>query len=355
MKLYFDNIIFSLQKAGGISLVWSELLKNINNLNKENTCFEYKNAKDNLFYKEINLSNFKIRFLHFFNKILSQFIKISINEKEPFIFHSSYFRLCNNPKAVNITTVHDFIYEQSKMSLKQKFRIYLDYKVIRKSDAIVCVSENTKNDLIKYIPTIDKNKIYVIYNGVSEDYYKIEEKIISKYKNFILFVGSRNGYKNFDFAINAIANTNFNLLIVGKPLIENELKVLNRLLPNRYECISFPSNGFLNVLYNSVYCLLYPSSYEGFGLPILEAQKAGCPVIALNKSSIPEIIGNKDLLISELDDFQVKNNLYKLQDPKFRNYIIQEGIVNSRRFSWEKMAEQYYQLYNNLLSINQYL
>lgn len=92
-----------------------------------------------------------------------------------------------------------------------------------------------------------------------------------------------------------------------------------------------------------------PSSYEGFGLPIIEAQKAGCPVIALNASSIPEIVGDNSLLMPELSSNLFENLLKELNNKEKRSTIIEAGIKNSQNFSWRKMASEYLALYNKLL------
>ena len=345
--IIFDNIIFSLQKAGGISVVWQNIIKNLLILTNDINFLENPNT-DNIFRQELNIPS-RLIIKQKLYPIVSQLIHPKINIDYPFIFHSSYFRTCNNPNAINITTVHDFIYEQGKPSFKQKIRIKLNYNAIKKSDAIICISENTKYDLLKFLPEIDKNKIHVIHNGVSEDYYRLIDKPYSEYKDFILFVGGRQSYKNFDYIVKSLVNTRYKLLICGKPLSEQEMKLLNDNIPNQYTSIRFPTNEELNKIYNSVYALVYPSSYEGFGIPILEAQRAGCPVIALNSSSIPEVIGSTPLLLNELSTKELINKLNLLDDEDIRIKIIENGISNSKRFSWEKTTQEYFNLYNKLI------
>ena len=105
----------------------------------------------------------------------------------------------------------------------------------------------------------------------------------------------------------------------------------------------------LNSLYNEAFCLFYTSLYEGFGLPILEAQQAGCPVIALNSSSIPEVIGDQRLLIDQVSEDSIGHAINLLNDPEQRELIIEQGLRNVKRFSWDKMAEEYYNLYNSIV------
>ena len=105
------------------------------------------------------------------------------------------------------------------------------------------------------------------------------------------------------------------------------------------------SNRQLNILYNGAKAFVYPSSYEGFGIPVLEAQRAGCPVIAYNSSSIPEIIGDTPLLMNSLDEVELCSKLELLSDEKLCLDVIQKGLENAKRFSWNKMYEQLASLY----------
>lgn len=348
--IYLDNIIFSLQKTGGISSVWANLLYNLITQQLQLKLIEYPHSEDNIFRKQLHIDEKSIIYNNHFNKILSQFTSPKIDFGNKFIFHSSYFRTCNNKKAINVTTVHDFIYEQGNPTLKEKLRIKLNYSAIRKSDAIVCVSENTKKDLFKYLPDTDSSKVFVIHNGVSDDYNKLDIVPYPELRDSILFVGGRQSYKNFDFVVKSLVATNYKLIVCGADLKDDEKFLLEKYIPHRYSLISFPSNEELNKLYNSVYCLAYPSSYEGFGLPVLEAQRAGCPVIALNCSSIPEIIGETPILMKDMNKTAFLTSLDKLNVDSIRNTVIDKGLDNSKRYSWKKMADEYLKLYQNLLS-----
>lgn len=354
MKIIFDNIIFSLQTTGGISVVWENMLKNFSR--QANISYiEYSGAQNNLSRKTLQLPLDDI-ISKSLNPKLAEFQspKVAYYGDDNFIFQSSYFRTCKHPKAINVTTVHDFIYEQWKPTLKQKMRIFLNYRAIRKSDAVVCISENTKRDLLKYIPDLDISKISVIYNGVSEDYHCLNSIPYPEFKNHVLFVGGRQVYKNFGYTVESLSRSKYHLLICGKPLSDDEKYLLEIYLPNKYSCITFPSNEELNKIYNSVYALVYPSSYEGFGIPILEAQRAKCPVIAFNSSSVPEVAGDGAILLNNLTSYALINALDRLNDKSFRFDLIEKGFINSQRFSWVKMTNDYLKLYQKLLDRKNY-
>jgi glycosyltransferase involved in cell wall biosynthesis len=342
MNLVLDNVIFSLQKSGGVSSYWSEIIRRVQISESLNTIYlEDKLAKENIFRSSINIDRADIHTVR--TSFMSRALPLKLTIGDRFVFHSSYYRFTDNPKATVITTVHDFIqerYSQSKLSLNSLMK----RRAIVNSDKIIAISESTKRDLLNFFPSIDSSKVEVIHNGVSEDYFPIPNLDVEL--NQVLFVGSRANYKNFHLAVQVVERyRDFILTIVGPTLSSREISFLNRYLPNgRWRFFDNPSNHELNCLYNSSTFLLYPSSYEGFGMPIVEAMKAGCPVLALNTSSIPEVAGGAAFLsdIPSLEDFvvgvdSILNN---------RDYYVQLGFVNAKRFTWDKAFNQICKIYN---------
>lgn len=344
MKIIFDNIIYSLQHSGGISSVWSNLITRIMSRQDEIQFLEYDNACDNIFRKDIRINDKQVIRKNSRYMMLKRYINPKINLNSNFIFHSSYFRTSSNPNAINITTVHDFIYEYYvKDPLKRFMHCHQKNEAIRHSDYIICISENTKKDLLYFLPDTDPKKIFVIYNGVSTDYYISKKK--KKTNNNIVFVGNRNGYKNFDKIIEPIVICEKELVIVGKPLSQNEIKLIES-YNCKYHYAGYLSNHNLNKLYQEAFCLIYPSEYEGFGLPVIEAQKAGCPVIALKRSSIPEIYGtDQHLLLNSTSTKDFVEKIKLLEKDNIRIASIESGIRNADKYSWDKAVEEYYKLY----------
>lgn len=353
-QIVLDNIAFSGQKSGGVSVVWMNLIKAIQNERAQDLyCLEYPSALDNICRKQLSIDNVEIRNPQYPFFIERRLLNPRIDINKPFVFHSSYYRLCNNKKALNVTTVHDFIYEKFGKGISKFFHCRQKYKAIRKSNAVVCITENTKKDLLKYLPDVEPAKIRVIYNGVSDVFHPLENKTKGHLGKYILFVGQRKCYKNFKLTVESIKDLDHNLAIVGPPLRVEEIEYLNNMVGNkRYKSYVRISDDELNELYNSAFCLSYPSIYEGFGIPILEAQRAGCPVIAYNGSSIPEVIGKTPLLLNTLSTIEFQDKLRLLEDNQLRETIITEGFQNASRFSWEKMGEEYLQLYKELESNN---
>ena len=353
MKIIIDNIIFSLQKSGGISVVWKEHLSRLLAepiISDLISIYEFNNAFDNIFRKELNLKKNIIHTEIDKHLAIKRYLSPNIKHTKDDIFHSSYYRYLKGAR--NITTIHDFTYEYYVKGIKQEVHTWQKKQAVRNSDKIICISNNTRDDLLRFIPQIDSNKIEVIYNGVNEGFYQLKtpQKIIGfpyDTKEYILFVGDRKSpYKQFDLAIKTAAFSKKPLAIVGRSITAEEQIKLQGI---KYYVLTGVSTETLNILYNNAYCLLYPSLYEGFGIPVIEAQRAGCPVIAGANSSIIEVIGKGGIALEKLNVSNIVDSLKALESSAFRNDIIQEGLNNAQRFSWDKTYEQTLKVYKSLM------
>lgn len=152
-----------------------------------------------------------------------------------------------------------------------------------------------------------------------------------------MFVGNRVHYKNFELACKVAAEAKIKLKIVGSKLTNEEQINTQQILGDNYEELGYITNGELNELYNAAFALIYPSSYEGFGLPIVEAQKSGCPVLALKNSSIEEIIGDKEQLIDSPSINHFIRQINKLKDDTYRQQIIKKELKMLRHTRGRKL------------------
>lgn len=363
MKVIFDNIIFSLQKSGGISNVWKELLQRIlQNKFIDYQIIEFQDSKNNFFRNQLvfnkNLTTKKKQFWFF----LVRYFDVHFISKEKYIFHSSYYRLASGKNVINVTTVHDFTYEHFFKGFSQMLHTWQKKRAILKSDGIICISESTKRDLLSFIPQIQQKKIRVIYNGVDEKFSKIDINI-PFVKNhtfddfeYVIYVGDhKSKYKNFEMAVRACCIQKIKLLIIGGGQLTNkEICFLNNSIGfGNYKLLLNVSVEDLNQYYNRAFCLLYPSVYEGFGLPVVEAQRAGCPVIATYSSSIPEVIADLFFAIKNPTPEKIVKKMHYLKlDSEIRNNTIKLGLEKSFLFNWNKTYEKtmdfYTDLYNNL-------
>lgn len=342
--IIYDGIVFSLQKMGGISIYYNEIFSRLKLNNIEFNLISYDNSNcivneyvDNVISKRARCSVGFERYL-------------DCKCKDYNIFHSTYYRLPKSNSGRIVTTVHDFTYEIYNSGIKRLVHSYQKKRAILNSDAIICISENTKKDLLHFIPECNEDKIHVIYNGVSEKFYPLECKKELKGK-YVLFIGARGGYKNFHSVIKAMAEHKDLLLIIvgGGGLSLEEIKVLTDSIPSRYSYYSNVTTENLNLLYNNAFCLVYPSLYEGFGIPVIEAMKAGCPVITTNSSSLPEVAGKAAILLNEPDVNSIADAIQELYEDSFRQNLVELGFSQASRFSWEITYLKTLELYDSLL------
>jgi glycosyltransferase involved in cell wall biosynthesis len=366
MEVLYDNIIFNLQKTGGISLYWSELIQRQLHDERLSAFFIERESvtTENMFRRYLPLPQCKIiKHSSVFPLKIERYLPIS---KTPAfnVFHSSYYRTAfsRTKESVSIVTVHDFIYERYVKGIKKSVHSWQKEKALLNADGIICVSASTKADLLKFHPEVDEKPVKVIHNGASYGYRPVDA--VAAYTHlhntyniqcpFILYVGSRHSnYKNFDLVVKAVKHTpSYNLVLIGGgELNKADIRLLDSSLQGKYFHLQYIPERELNMFYNTAHCLIYISSYEGFGLPLVEAQKAGCPVVAYSNSSIPELVASKCSLIEELTVNVVKKKIEQLEDLSYRQAVIEEGLANSNNFSWDacynQTVEFYHEVYQN--------
>lgn len=358
MNLLLDNIIFSLQKSGGASVVWQQHLERLLQ-NQEVRCsfLEYDNAELNFFRQQlfINKDLIDLRSSQFLS--FSRYLNLNNQNRDKHIFHSSHYRVESGNNVINVTTVHDFTYEHFINGLKQKVHSWQKNFAINNSNGIICVSESTKKDLLRFVPRISEKKIKVIYNGVDEGFKFLEYDVVFERKHlfddysYALYVGDRKAlYKKFDLAVDVCVLAKRPLLIIGGgELKEKELHNLkSKLGEGNFKSLLNVSVEDLNYYYNRAFCLLYPSLYEGFGIPVIEAQVAGCPVLATNSSSILEVIGNDYLAIHNPTPKKVASKMKELLANNLRKETIEQGFEKSKQFSWQNTYNETTQFYKEL-------
>ncbi|HEY3309431.1 MAG TPA: glycosyltransferase family 1 protein [Desulfuromonadaceae bacterium] len=354
MNVVLDHIVFHLQNAGGISTYWYELSKylvkqqdTIISHTLMNTVSEgiHSSWVDSLPRTVIDKRPLK----------LARYLKAPVGIKGKAIFHSSYYRLPQRTGLATVVTVHDFTYEHFRKGLPRLVHTKQKNTAICHADAIICVSENTKQDLLFFLPEINEANIHVIHHGASEDYRRLYGTISEfpelQQNPFVLFVGDRGCYKRFDIAVLATKrHAKLSLVIAGSQLSKQEIDFLNINLHNRWRYIGRISNIILNILYNLAFALIYPSSYEGFGMPVLEGMKSGCPVICSNLSSIPEVAGTAAVLVCEQSYEAYANAIEILFNPKIRAAIVESGLKHSASFTWEKCCKSTLDVYREVYS-----
>jgi len=267
-----------------------------------------------------------------------------------------------------IVTIHGLEYEFCPGVYSLFERLYMRWS-IRKSchwaKRVIAVSNNTKKDLIK-LYGVPEEKITVIYEGINSEISNFQFPISNKIPNtksqtlntkYLLFIGRLEERKNICGIINAfeILKNKYNLphkLVLagkfgyGKDSIKN--KIENCKYKNDIILTGYVSDEEKFELLKNADVFLFLTFYEGFGLPILEAQSVGTPVVTSDISSMPEISGNSAMLVDPKDANAIAEAVHKLiSDESYKNDIIEKGYQNIKRFSWEKCAEEVSNLLHN--------
>jgi glycosyltransferase involved in cell wall biosynthesis len=372
MKILYDHTVFQFQRYGGISRYFYELITRLS---------IKKDVDISLFHgfhiNEYALSEHKQNFDSYWgykwkykkpaalylwlifaipNKILfNNFIRSSdVN-----IYHPTYYRndLDKYNKSAIVLTVHDMIHElYPDQFIDSRFVIKTKKKSINAADQIICVSENTKKDLINMYD-VPEDKIKVIYHGnslpKSDEYLKRAdlEKMYSITKPYLLYIGDRKrSYKNFTMLLetySTMLSDRFDLVCFGGgDFNHNELKTIKSIRCSGKVIHLSGSDHLLASLYKNAFCFIYPSLYEGFGIPLLEAMGLGCPVIASNTSSIPKVVDKAALLFDPNSKDSLINVIELLESNESkREKLINLGFEQEKKFSWDKTAYETFKVY----------
>lgn len=354
MRIVLDNIIFSIQKAGGISGAWAML---INEFLKrpELDCFfiEREDVHQNIFRNNIDIPASRILTHSHLPLIADRYMPVRMREDAYFIFHSSYYRYSPVSYAKNVVTLHDFIYEQTachSFVAKAVHRLQKT-KALSNASVIVPVSHTTQEELSDRLPDIKKKTSVIPNAAICRPDNALSASNRSGQDRYILYVGSRTAYKNFYNAACAASISDMPMVIAGAPLSDKERQTLNDITPQlRYCEIPNPTQEELSRLYTDAFCLLYPSSFEGFGIPILEAQAHGCPVIISNCKACMETAGAGAIISTSVDADALAGQINLLRRNDVRDNVILRGIANESRFSWKSIADAYIKIYAELLN-----
>lgn len=341
--ILLDGIVFSLQTQGGVSVYFHELLQRLSNLDaRTELLIDEKSPVNSGFGKNLSIVRRSAR-------IAERYRDCPISD-DPRLFHSSYYRLPASRRVKVLTTVHDFTYEHFVSGPRRWVHSWQKFRAIRRSDLVICVSENTRRDLFEFLPDFPRERVHVVPNGVS-GLFRPLGLAPENSRPYVLFVGRRDSYKNFSVAVDTIARMDSVDLhcVGGGPFNAVEIWQLERCIPGRYRHMGSVSTEELNRLYNGALCLLYPSAYEGFGIPVLEAMRAGCPVVALNASSIPEVAGDAACLVDVAEPESLALAIDRMRDASYREDLRARGFVRAAGFSWDKTFAETMLLYEKLL------
>lgn len=336
MKVGFD--ISQIAHKGGVSVYTQELAKRL-------SC--YKNLETVFFYSSLrkpypgNLKNVKSYpipptiFEMLFNRL--RFFPIEYFVGNIDVFHSSDW-VQPPSEARKVTTYHDVVplkypqWSHPKIVEVHKRRLEIVEKEI---DMVIAVSESAKKDLLE-VSKIPEEKITVVYEAAGQQFKPQSEQAVEEFRRkmglpdkFVLAIGGIGERRNISRIKEATGN--YNLVVTGETI------------PNI-------ADQEMPLLYSSAQVLVYPSLYEGFGLPILEAMACGIPVITSNVSSMPEVGGDAALYVDPFSTSQMAKAVdAAVRDKKLREELIQNGFKQAKEFSWEKCTEKTVEIYQKLM------
>ncbi|MCL4382898.1 MAG: glycosyltransferase family 4 protein [Patescibacteria group bacterium] len=271
-----------------------------------------------------------------------------------------------------VVTVHDLtplVFPQYFPSgIRGRLKWGVQKCLLKKAEAIITDSENSKQDIVR-LTGFPKEKVHVVYLAPAAEFRQIKDTLLldrirEKYKlpkEFVLYVGDVTWNKNLPRLLEAVKTLDFPLVLVGKALTADnydkdnvwnqDLVKVQTLAKNntRILRLGFVPTEDLVVLYNLATVFVMPSIYEGFGLPVLEAMACGTPVVASKTSSLPEICGEAAILVDPYDRENLAKAIEKVvKDTKERNLLVEKGLIQASKFSWEKTTKETMRIYKKI-------
>ena len=289
-----------------------------------------------------------------------QYSKYLISKGNYDILHPTYYHpyFLKNLKTPYVITVHDMIHELMPEYFSQNDPVpYHKRLCIEKASHIIAISETTKEDLINILD-IHENRISVIHHGYKKPNIDSNQLKVDIKGNYILYVGDRAGYKNFTNFITALSpllleRHDLSLICAGGgefQITENEL-IMRLKLKGKVKQISATEQQ-LNSLYSNAIIFVFPSLYEGFGLPILEAFQNNCPIVASDNACFREILGNAGHYFDPNSHSEMLSKITNLIDnPSIREGLIKKGKEQLPKFAFEKCINKTIEVYHKISSI----
>lgn len=362
MNVLYDNQIFINQNYGGISRYFFELMslfeKDKDVSLKLPIVYTSNNylLESEIFYTRWFLNDKvfpgKTTLIKYSNSL---YAKLSLLKRDFDVFHPTYYDpyftkfIGNKPFVI---TVYDMIHELYPESFPlDNFTIKWKKETIGKASRIIAISENTKRDLVS-LYGIDEKLINVIHLASSLKIINASPVPFPLPEKYLLFVGQRGGYKNFKLFVEAFSSfsqreSDVSIVCVGGGSFNAEeielfkkLQIVDRIIQ------SSVADNVLATLYANALAFVFPSLYEGFGIPILEAFNCGCPAVLGNSGSLPEVGGDAALYFDPTDVVSIRCTLEQvIQDQELRKNLIEKGFERSKEFTWEKVARQTKEVY----------
>lgn len=368
MNVIVDGVIFQMQSKGGISRIYQEILPRMCDLDgsihisllTERNIMQELPSHMLISHHGIPLVINYLRPWRLWKSIIPKVrdgvIKLKIGPAKSKIWHSTYYTMLEGWKGHSVVTVYDMIHERFPDLFNKQcddpFR-ERKKKCILSSKAIICISHTTREDLQNFYG-IDSDRVWVAPLAHSQIFRPLINKtdplLPETTRPFFLYVGDRFHYKNFEGMLEAYSiwpgRKDIDILVVGRPWSNSEEKRLMELgIKDRLHLLTDMADEDLCNLYNRAVAFIYPSLYEGFGIPILEAMSCGCPVIASRIPSTLEVAGECPIYFEpdKTEDLlcAFENVLSEGRD----SLRTKRGLAHVKHFSWDRTAAHTLEVY----------
>ena len=362
MRVLYDGSIYAHQVAGGISRYFANIIKNLPPDFAPILTTKYNRTLNTPGHPGLKVYNFPVfrpgRISIPLGKLYFRAVERILR---PDVIHPTYYSRLTDEKMGHrrcplVITVWDMIHEIFPDTMDPHGVGAREKKeAILGSDAVLCISESTKTDLLNRVD-VPEERITVTHLASEIDASISHGDEAVPEQPYFLYVGSRAPYKNFDGLCKALSilsenKTDIRLCVVGSPFNSKENALIGELgLMKAIENYGEVSDSHLAKLYRCCVAFVYPSYYEGFGIPLLEAMACGTAIIASNCSSIPEVVGDAAVLFEPSDTNSLAEALFfMLNHPAKRSDFISKGNERAKTFSWEKTVAKTVHVYRSLL------
>ncbi len=362
MDVLYDGKIFAMQKAGGINRYFANIISRL-----PQDCNPTLTTRQELGVNAPVQPRLRIKQYHPFrphriSRPLEKAYFRSVERVHRYnLAHPTYYSLLTQQefgcyRCPVVVTVYDMIHELFPQHFQfdtEKYVWEQKKQAVERADAILCISENTKQDLVALYPQVE-DKIVITYLATEMDMSLTQGEQPVPDRPYFLFVGGRSLYKNFDGLLTAFTpvvsrHPDALVCVVGSAFSEAESKTIESLgLTSHFEHYGHADDRHLAKLYHRSLALIYPSRYEGFGIPPLEAMACETVVVGADVSSVPEVIGDAGLLFNP-DTCDLADILLALLAREVdRDGLIEKGRQRAKNFSWDKTAAQTLEVYQKV-------
>jgi glycosyltransferase involved in cell wall biosynthesis len=361
MKILYDGTVYCGQIPGGINRYFTNLISRLPKTDQPTLVTIHEMAlrlpsQPNI--EIISYRRFRPGRVSF--ALESAYFNFRLSNTKFDLAHPTYYTLLtqketNEYRCPLVITVYDMIHERyPNLFPPDDITVEAKKRAILAAETIICISHNTKRDLLERY-NISESKVVVTHLAADININQSYNSELVPAQPYFLYVGGRTGYKNFDVLLQAFSKIasvqpDISLCVTGYPFNSIEKQYISELgIDNRIVHCGFASDAQLAKLYRCSAAFVYPSLYEGFGIPPLEAMSCGGVVVASDCSSIPEVVGDAGMLfnpnaIGDLTDIL----LFLLDNPLERDHLITKGLERSKQFSWEKTAAQTFNIYSSI-------